>query len=236
MESSELFMSKRAAKKTPLRVLSKKAKKTRSRGTKTSPKPSKKSLSRFWLSQLLIGGLLLIAGGTALIVLIIRSEAVSQTAAPSALYPSNYKPVIVQPSAIYGKPVRLDLPSLGLSLQVIDGYFNSQTKTWTLTTNKVQYATITPEPNNAAGNTFIYGHYRRNVFANLYKIAVGDVAVIRTSNDHLFTYRFRSSRITSPNDVALFSYQGPPILTLQTCTGLFYQNRQLFTFDLIGAK
>jgi len=229
-------MSKRATKKTPARVLSAGAKKTRSRGVKTSPKPSKKSFNRLWLSQLIIGGLLLIAGGTVLIVMIVRSGAASQTAAPSALYPSNYKPVVVQPSAVYGKPVRLDLPSLGLSLQVIDGYFNSQTRTWTLTTDKAQYATITPEPNNAAGNTFIYGHYRRNVFANLHKITVGDVAVIRTSNDHLFTYRFRSSRITNPNDVALFSYQGPPILTLQTCTGLFYQNRQLFTFDLIGAR
>ena len=229
-------MSKRATKKTPARVLSAGAKKTRSRGVKTSPKPSKKSFNRLWLSQLIIGGLLLIAGGTVLIVMIVRSGAASQTAAPSAVYSDIPKPVIVEPTAIYGQPVRLDLPSLGLSLQVIDGYFNSQTRTWTLTTDKVQYATITPEPNNAAGNTFIYGHYRREVFANLHKIAVGDVAVIRTSNDHLFTYRFRSSRVTNPNDVALFSYQGPPILTLQTCTGLFYQNRQLFTFDLIGAR
>jgi hypothetical protein len=35
-----------------------------------------------------------------------------------------------------------------------------------------------------------------------------------------------------PTDATLFEYKGKPILTIQTCSGVWYQNRQLFTFDL----
>jgi sortase (surface protein transpeptidase) len=133
---------------------------------------------------------------------------------------------------IAGKPVRIQLPSLKLDLAVIDGYYNTKAKTWTLTNDKVQYATITPLANNQGGNTFIYGHNRRGVFATLSHIKAGEKAIITTDNGHVFTYVFRSSLETDPYDASLFTYRGAPILTLQTCSGLWYQNRQLFTFDL----
>lgn len=136
------------------------------------------------------------------------------------------------PNVISGNPVHIDIPSLNLSLPVIPGYYNAQTHAWTLTTDKVQYAVITPLPNNAGGNTFLYGHYRWGLFASLHVIKPGAEVSITTDNGHVFMYRFISSRETSPYDDSLFKYQGKPILTIQTCSGLFFQNRQLFTFDL----
>jgi LPXTG-site transpeptidase (sortase) family protein len=136
---------------------------------------------------------------------------------------------------LQGKPVRISIPSLKIDLPVIDGFYNADKQTWTLTNNKAQYATITPEANNQEGNTFIYGHNRRDVFASLHKIKVGDQAIIHTENGHQFTYTFRSSLETNPYDDSLFYYEGAPILTLQTCSGIWQQNRQLFTFDLTGA-
>lgn len=136
------------------------------------------------------------------------------------------------PQKIEGKPVRIQIPSLNLDLQVINGYYYEKSRSWTLTNDKVQYATITPLANNQAGNTFIYGHNRPGVFSTLRKIKIGEQAIITTDNGHQFTYVFRSSLETDPNDASLFTYQGSPILTLQTCSGLWYQNRQLFTFDL----
>ena len=137
-----------------------------------------------------------------------------------------------KPNTIEGNPVRLDLPSLGLSLAVINGFYNTTTQTWTLTSDKVQYATITPPPNNDSGNTFLYGHYRSGVLATLHIIKPGAQAIITTDNGHTFTYTFVSSQVTDPNDDSVFTYKGAPILTIQTCSGLFFQNRQFFTFTL----
>lgn len=137
---------------------------------------------------------------------------------------------------IEGKPVRIRIPSLNMDLPVIDGYHNLKTQTWTLTKNKVQYAVDTPLANNVEGNTFLYGHNRHEVFRDLAKIKLGAEAIVTTDNGHTFTYIFKGALETTPNDSSLFHYQGAPILTVQTCSGAWYQNRQLFTFDLKDAQ
>jgi hypothetical protein len=142
-------------------------------------------------------------------------------------------PAVQAPAqAVSGKPVRFQLPALRLDLQVIDGHYDSVSKTWTLSKDKVQYATDTPLANNTGGNTFMYGHNRVGVFKTLYQVKIGDEAIVTTDNGHTFTYKFRAAYETDPSDQSLFSYQGAPILTVQTCSGLWYQNRQLFTFTL----
>jgi LPXTG-site transpeptidase (sortase) family protein len=152
----------------------------------------------------------------------------SQPAAPATSFPRNYSPA---PTVVQGNPVDLQIPSLGINLPIVNGYYNFQTKQWTLTLDKVQYATMTPPPNNDSGNTFIYGHYRKSVFADLHNIKDGAEAMVKTDNGHVFYYKLAGSRVTTPDDSSLFYYKGKPILTIQTCTGLFFQNRQLFTFN-----
>ncbi len=137
---------------------------------------------------------------------------------------------------ISGKPVRLLIPSLGMDLEVADGIYNPQTKEWTLSKDKAHFADLSVQPNNQQGNTFIYGHYRPEVFARLHNIQPGAEAKILTDNGHEFTYVFGTSKVTDPSDSSLLNYQGKPILTLQTCTGAWFQNRQLFTFDLADVK
>jgi LPXTG-site transpeptidase (sortase) family protein len=134
---------------------------------------------------------------------------------------------------ISGEPTKIDIPSVNISIPVTDGFYIAKSKAWTLSLDKAQYATITPQPNNQGGNTFIYGHNRWEVFYRLPKIKMGDEAVITTKNNHKFVYKLSSVKTTNPNDVSLFTYKGDPILTLQTCTGLWYQNRTLFSFQLV---
>lgn len=153
-----------------------------------------------------------------------------RVAAQHGTPPVNRPPAI---KLISGNPVRIELPSVKINVTVINGYYFPDKKSWTLTKTNAQYATITPLPNNQGGNTFIYGHNRWEVFYKLLKLKVGDQAIIYTDNGHKFVYQFRTANETSPNDTSLFNYQGPPILTLQTCTGIWYQNRDLMTFDLI---
>ena len=139
-----------------------------------------------------------------------------------------------QPIVIQGKPVRLSIPSIELDIAVVDGVYNAQQKTWTLSNSNAHYALISPQPNNSSGNTFIYGHNRKEVFAKLAKVKAGDEALLYTDNGNVFRYVFRISVETNPYDDSLFAYSGPPIVTLQTCSGLWYQNRQLFTFDFVS--
>jgi LPXTG-site transpeptidase (sortase) family protein len=132
-----------------------------------------------------------------------------------------------------GKPVRIILPSLGLDLPVIDGTYDPASQEWTLSRDMAQYATITPPVNNHAGNTLIYGHNNRHVFAKLSQLQVGSEAIVETSNQHRFHYRLRTSYEVQPSDLSIFSYHGRPILTIQTCSGVWFENRNLFVFDYL---
>ncbi len=153
----------------------------------------------------------------------------------------NSQPVFSQPAqqtitkkpTVSGQPSHIDLPSVNISIDVENGYYNKVSQTWTLSTNKAEYATVTPEPNDAGGNTFIYGHNRWEVFYKLLNVKAGDEAIVTTANNHKFVYKMVSRRDIKPTDSSLFRYQGPPILTLQTCSGFWYQNRSLFVFKLV---
>lgn len=138
-------------------------------------------------------------------------------------------------ASLSGTPVQIQIPSLKINLKVVPGYYYPATKSWSLSPDNAQYGIVTPMPNDKAGSTFIYAHALKGVFADLPNVKPGDVAIVTTDNHHTFTYVFRSSKNTSPGDTSLFNYKGKPILVLQTCSGLWYQNRQLFTFDLSKA-
>lgn len=137
-------------------------------------------------------------------------------------------------STVSGQPSQLTIPSLNMTIPIIPGIYSPKSNTWTLSLDKVQYAVITTPPNNVSGNTFLYGHYRPEVFARLHLIQLGASAQVDTVNGHQFTYQLENEKVTAPSDLSIFSYNGPPILTIQTCTGLFFQNRQFFTFKLVG--
>lgn len=135
-----------------------------------------------------------------------------------------------------GLPVQIEISSLNIKLPVAEGFYNTKNGKWTLSTNKAHYATVTALPNDNQGNTFIYGHYRREVFSKLHKIQPGAMVQITTDNGYKFTYKYVNNVVVSPNDTAFLSYQGSPKLTVQTCTGRFMQNRQLFSFDFVSVE
>jgi LPXTG-site transpeptidase (sortase) family protein len=134
---------------------------------------------------------------------------------------------------VAGHPSSISIPSIGINIPVIDGFYNTKTRDWTLSLDKAQFAATTAQPNNKQGNTFIYGHYRVGVFYTLPHIQTGDEATVTTDNGYVFTYKFYQTYPTQPTDTSVLHYQGPPMLTLQTCSGSFYQNRQMYLFSLV---
>lgn len=179
---------------------------------------------------LIICGFLVILAG-----LYARQTNASIQAQPVA-YPevTDTQPIAEGPEVKFGRPIEIRIDSLDIRNQIIDGNFNASTQQWTLTTDKVQFAAISHLPNTQEGLTFMYGHNRKEVFNRLTKIEPGALASVRTENGLIFTYRYTSSQTVRPENASVFSYKGQPKLVLQTCTGMFYQNRQLFSFELVG--
>lgn len=131
---------------------------------------------------------------------------------------------------ISGHPNRISIPSVNIDVPVLEGAFDAKTQEWTLGLHTAHWATTTPQPNDIAGNTFIYGHYRPEVFAYLHVIKPGAEAYVTTDNGYRFVYTYADSVTVDPTDTSLFSYQGAPIMTVQTCSGTWFQNRTLFKF------
>lgn len=132
---------------------------------------------------------------------------------------------------IQGKPVRLVIKDSGIDLPVDEGRYQKD-GSWTLSDSHVQYAMLSTLANNHSGNTFIYGH---GTYAVLGKLAITtpkpkSKALVYTGNGHIFSYRFDKKKDLSPTNTSIFDYDGPPILTIQTCTGFVSEYRTFFQY------
>lgn len=142
-------------------------------------------------------------------------------------------PTQSRPTVISGKPVRITIPEYNIDLRIDEGVYSTD-GSWTLSDTNAQFALISTEPNNHAGNTFIYGHGTDEVFGKLAKqpIAPGTAAHVHTATGALFSYLFEKSHDTTPEDTKIFedTASGPPRLTIQTCTGIWSEWRTMFSF------
>lgn len=155
------------------------------------------------------------------------------TAPPAALAqapaPRPPKPEI---KVIAGKPNRILIPRLGTDLPVTDGNYDPQKKTWTLSDNHAHYAVPSMLPNDREGNTLIYGHKYDWVFGGLKNLQPGDTMQLFGDNGHVFTYVYQSTVALKPDDNTVFRYDGKPSVSVQTCSGRWNENRQMFNFTL----
>ncbi len=137
---------------------------------------------------------------------------------------------------ISGQPTHIVFPEHDISVDVVPGYYYKKTNSWTLSDDKAHFATVTSEPNNKTGNTFIYAHNRKHLFQPLSDAAVGNTAVVTTDNGHTFTYKMSSVRDVGPYTSSYLATHNSPILTVQTCSGIWDETRRMFTFDLVEAQ
>lgn len=141
---------------------------------------------------------------------------------------------LIDPATIQGVPKQIIIPKINLDIAVAPGYYDPKSKTWDVSQTTAHYATITPPANTKSGNTFIYGHNLDSVFGRLPQLALGDSMLLKTNTGHTLSYRLTSVRETNPFDDRLFYYSGPAMVTLQTCSGLFDQNRTHYSLALTG--
>jgi sortase (surface protein transpeptidase) len=149
------------------------------------------------------------------------------------------KPTIAQ-NVVTGFPTAISIPGprsvLDMNVPVIPGYYNKSNNSWTLTESSAQFAVMSAQPNNITGNTYIYGHYRPEVFAYLHWITPGTIATVTTNNGYQFQYKYVGTYAVQPNDTGVLNPSKSPILTVQTCSGAFFQNRQMYIFSYQNYK
>jgi LPXTG-site transpeptidase (sortase) family protein len=138
---------------------------------------------------------------------------------------------------ISGNPVEIRIPSLGITLPIINGYYSAATDTWSLTSDKAQFVTTTALPNDSKGDTFIYGHNTVRVFEPTKAITTDDMAYITTDNGHVFQYQYTGDSFVAPTTTSVLSTDpATPKLTLMTCNGILSETRRLLYFDFKGVS
>ncbi|HSX45492.1 MAG TPA: sortase [Candidatus Saccharimonadia bacterium] len=148
---------------------------------------------------------------------------------------------VPRPSSVHtisGQPIRIVIPASNVDLPVDPGYYDTSQQTWTLSGYHAQYAMISQLANNVSGDTFIYGHNNNYVFGALRHVtpAVGAQALLYTDNGHVFVYAFDKAFNISPDDTTVLNYNGPPIMTIQTCTGSLNEWRTMYRFHFVRVQ
>ena len=198
------------------------------------PAASMKEIIMKRVSKLQLVGIVISLSGFMVLtpIIIMRIEQQQALASSSSVAVPAVAPVPA-PTVISGQPNRIIVPSLAINLSVLDGAYNSGNGTWTLSGGAAHYALPSTLPNNTSGNTLIYGHNNKQVFSTLRKVAAGAEAYIETQNGYRFVYKFTNSEAVKPSDTSIFLYKGAPRLTMQTCSGVYMQNRQLYYFEFV---
>ena len=143
---------------------------------------------------------------------------------------------VVEKVIFDGEPLSISIDRLGLDLPIKNGIYDKTTNDWTLSYDAVYYAQITALPNNQNGITFLYGHNDDKVLSSTENLVVGDIAVIKTKNGHIFKYIYTNDSLVTPDltDI-LYENSDTPRLVIMTCEGIWSQTRRLMYFDLLEA-
>ena len=156
---------------------------------------------------------------------------------PTAYHKEVKSTQVVEKVIFNGEPLSISIERLGIDLPIKNGVFNEETKDWTLSDDAVYYAQITALPNSQNGITFLYGHNNDKVLSATENLVVGDIAVIKTKNDHIFKYIYKNDALVPPDLTSiLYEASDTPRLVIMTCEGIWSQARRLMYFDLLESS
>lgn len=161
-------------------------------------------------------------------------EATNSSTSPVTVYEQPHSEPVAPfvPENVSDLPRKIELPRIGLVRDVIDGYYDTSTQEWTLTDDKVQYASMTSKINSISGQTVLYGHNTSAVLEPVRYVEEGDELLVTTENGHVLVYEYTHDRFVYPTDASVM-YESPetPKVVLMTCEGWFSTTRRLLYFD-----
>ena len=179
---------------------------------------------RNWLIPIL-GGVFVLGGALYLLLpeyqnSLVRAEGQRTNTAALATAQKNLLAAEVPLSV----PVALSLPRLGISLQIKEGAYAAGR--WTLDNVHAFYA--------RANTPLIYGHAIREVFLGLHNATKNELLYITNDKSQKLAFRLTTTRVVTPSTIALLNEKKARTLFLLTCTGPYFESRQVFEFSYIG--
>lgn len=135
---------------------------------------------------------------------------------------------------LLGIPVHIEIPSVGIKLDIREGEYNYQKQTWTLTNGFAYWANLSNPIFSSNSNTVIYAHNQKNEFSKTKDLEIGDEINITTDKKQVLTFEYTKDYIVDPtNESVIFQKVERSQVILITCNGLFSENRRIMIAELI---
>lgn len=136
----------------------------------------------------------------------------------------------------FGVPKEIFIPSKGLTVLLTAGEYSTVVNAWNVSGTHAHFATLSALPNDHGGNTVIYGHNSKDIFAPIFSLNTDDLVEIRTIENITFVYKMRDTSRVRPKEVSVMDTSSFPQLTLITCEGLWNEYRRIVYFDLLEVR
>ncbi|MBA3723676.1 MAG: class F sortase [Candidatus Levybacteria bacterium] len=141
---------------------------------------------------------------------------------PSRLAFDNYTYAVGMPSAHKNIPVRITIDALAIDAPVSPVVVENNK--WPVTGKAASYLAASPIPGEA-GNSIIYAHNWKNLFANLTNAQTGEEVVITFADGSKKTFVISSTSTVTPDTSSILANANDTRITLYTCTGFLDTNR-----------
>lgn len=121
-------------------------------------------------------------------------------------------------------PVEIIIPSVQIDLNVDPGEIKNGV--WLISGSGATFLNTSAAP-GSGGNTVIYGHNLKKIFANLPYLSIGQKISVKTKSGKIYNYVADQKYFVGPDRVDLVSPTNTDELTIYTCWGLFDSQRAL---------
>ena len=165
-----------------------------------------------WVQWILLTGGILMLGYCGFVLLDTWIFQRQENAALERFVPQTLvtSPAIVRPEGLIG---RIQIERLGISVVFLEGTSNKTLR------RAVGHIAGTALPGQS-GNVGIAGH-RDTFFRPLRNIHTGDLITLATPRGE-YRYRVESTKVVSPDNVAVLDSEGGEVLTLVTCHPFYF--------------
>ncbi len=114
-------------------------------------------------------------------------------------------------------PTVLEIPSLHLSLPIVQTYIDNNT--WEISEEGISHLNTSKNP-GSVGAIILYGHNTHNRLGGLPAIKLGDKIILSDSRNETFTYQVYETAIVWPYEVQILEPKNFEEVIIYTCTGI----------------
>lgn len=119
-------------------------------------------------------------------------------------------------------PAKIIINSIGINLNIQEGSIADGV--WVISQTTATHLINSSVPEET-GNTVIYGHNTKPIFARLFNIKINDQIEIQTKDAKSYLYKVTKTQWVKPTDVNVIAPTDYSVLTIYTCAGFLDQYR-----------